>query len=237
MRFLTDLLNKLRKQPEQAATYGTVNPNNQHSSLLPPSHKKQQMAALQSGYDEMLDLSRSIRDHLDSQQELQVKIGETLDQVPEAVGHLRQICRNADRQSEAISNLVESTCTTQEMLHKLVLRSERRMMLALTLFILVMLTAVGGGVYLALPRFKQAQPAPTETAPVELKKPAIIAEPIIEMEPICSELEEIDKLVEAEMVKIAELIDEVILNFEDEAVLAGVKTKVHALVKDFPLYK
>ncbi len=42
---------------------------------------------------------------------------------------------------------------------------------------------------------------------------------------------------ETEMVKIAELIDEVILNFEDEAVLAAVKTKVHTLVKDFPLYK
>ena len=42
---------------------------------------------------------------------------------------------------------------------------------------------------------------------------------------------------EPEMLKIADLIEEVILNFEDEAVLAEVKTKVHALVKDFPLYK
>jgi len=44
-------------------------------------------------------------------------------------------------------------------------------------------------------------------------------------------------LKEAEMVKIADLIDKVIVNFEDDAVIAEVKTEVEALVKDFPLYK
>jgi len=44
-------------------------------------------------------------------------------------------------------------------------------------------------------------------------------------------------LKEAEMVKIADLIDKVILNFEDDAVIAEVKTEVFALIKDFPLYK
>lgn len=44
-------------------------------------------------------------------------------------------------------------------------------------------------------------------------------------------------LKEAEMVKIANLIDKVILNFEDDAVIEEVKQEVFALIKDFPLYK
>lgn len=42
---------------------------------------------------------------------------------------------------------------------------------------------------------------------------------------------------EAEMVKIAELIDKVIVNYEDEAVLASVHGEVNEWMKNFPLYK
>lgn len=42
---------------------------------------------------------------------------------------------------------------------------------------------------------------------------------------------------EAEMVKIAELINRVIENIENEAVLAEIKTEVNALMANFPLYK
>ncbi len=42
---------------------------------------------------------------------------------------------------------------------------------------------------------------------------------------------------EAEMVKIAELINRVIENIENEAVLAEIKTEVNALMAKFPLYK
>lgn len=42
---------------------------------------------------------------------------------------------------------------------------------------------------------------------------------------------------EGDMKRIALLIDKVILNFEDEAVLAEVKSEVNAWMKDFPLYK
>ena len=42
---------------------------------------------------------------------------------------------------------------------------------------------------------------------------------------------------EAEMVKVAEYIDKVISNPEDEAIIAGVKKEVNALMADFPLYK
>lgn len=164
MKFLSGILNKLRGAPQEPATYGTVQAAEKppRTTLLPPSQKKQQMAALESGYHEMLDLSRSIRDHLESQQELQVKIGATLDQVPEAVGHLRHICRNADRQTEAISTLIESTCKTQEMLHDAVRRSERRLVLTLALFLLSILAVVGGGIYLLLPQYKQ----PAETGKI-----------------------------------------------------------------------
>ena len=42
---------------------------------------------------------------------------------------------------------------------------------------------------------------------------------------------------EAEMVKIAELIDKVIVNYEDEAVLKAVHKEVNEWMKNFPLYK
>ncbi len=43
-------------------------------------------------------------------------------------------------------------------------------------------------------------------------------------------------LVEADMATIADLVDEVIANFEDEAILEGVKAKVNALMQDRPLF-
>ncbi len=43
-------------------------------------------------------------------------------------------------------------------------------------------------------------------------------------------------LVEADMATIADLVDEVIANFEDEAILEGVKVKVNALMQDRPLF-
>ena len=181
MKFLSSMLNKLRGEPQEPATYGTVQAAEkpQRAPLLPPSQKKQQMAALQSGYNEMLDLSRSIRDHLESQQELQVKIGETLDQVPEAVGHLRHICRNADRQTEAISSLVDSTGKTQEMLHDVMRRSERRLVLTLTLFLLTIIAVIGGGIYLVLPQYQQQPQQIAVVEKVEAKTPEVAEEPEI----------------------------------------------------------
>ncbi len=43
-------------------------------------------------------------------------------------------------------------------------------------------------------------------------------------------------LVEADMATIADLVDEVIANFEDEAILEGVKAKVNTLMQDRPLF-
>ena len=44
-------------------------------------------------------------------------------------------------------------------------------------------------------------------------------------------------LKEADMKVIVDLIDEVITNFEDEATLEAVKSKVNELMKDLPLFK
>ena len=43
-------------------------------------------------------------------------------------------------------------------------------------------------------------------------------------------------LIEADMVKIVDLIDEVITNFDNEAILETVKEKVNAMMKDKPLF-
>jgi glycine hydroxymethyltransferase len=42
---------------------------------------------------------------------------------------------------------------------------------------------------------------------------------------------------EAEIVQIGELIDEALVNRNDEARLAGIHTKVKAMMAQFPLYK
>lgn len=161
MKFISGILEKLRGTPDPMATYSTVQASQkpQRTSLLPPSQKKQQLAALQSGYNEMLDLTRSIRDHLASQNEVQTKISTTLEHLPETVSHLQHICRNADRQSEAIYSLMESTCQTQEMLHDSIRRSERRMALTLTLFLLAIITVIGGGISWVLPQYRPASAA------------------------------------------------------------------------------
>jgi glycine hydroxymethyltransferase len=41
---------------------------------------------------------------------------------------------------------------------------------------------------------------------------------------------------EAEMVKIIDMIDRLIMNPDDESVIAAVKAEVHALAARFPLY-
>ena len=43
-------------------------------------------------------------------------------------------------------------------------------------------------------------------------------------------------LKEDDMTAIVDLIDEVITNFEDEAILEAVKLKVNAMMKDKPLF-
>ena len=42
---------------------------------------------------------------------------------------------------------------------------------------------------------------------------------------------------EKDMLKIVELIDEVLMNHENESIISGVKKKVNAMMKKFPLYK
>lgn len=184
MKFFSSMLNKLRNTPQELPpAYGTVQAAEKppRTSLLPPSQKKQQLAALQEGYNEMLELSRSIRDHLESQQSLQGKVSEALEQVPEAVSHLRQICRTAEHQNSAISTLVESTCKTQEMLHDAMRRSERRMVLILALFLLTIVSVIGGGFYLLAPQSAQQQPQPVvQHAELKPETPAVEAATDIE---------------------------------------------------------
>ena len=42
---------------------------------------------------------------------------------------------------------------------------------------------------------------------------------------------------EKEMIKIVELIDEVLMNHENEKTIGGVKKKVNAMMNKFPIFK
>lgn len=70
-----------------------------------PSRQERQLASLQSGYFEMIDLVRSIRDHLDRQQNVQSKVVEVLAKVPEALDGMKTLNAAANQQVEVLNVL------------------------------------------------------------------------------------------------------------------------------------
>ncbi len=71
----------------------------------PESKRDRQIAWLQAGYSEMLDLSRSIREHLDRQADLQEKTSRVLERLPEAIEGLNSVGKAAEHQVEVLGLL------------------------------------------------------------------------------------------------------------------------------------
>ena len=80
--------------------------------LRPGSQRERQIAWLQAGYSEMLDLVRSIRTHLDRQEDIQHKLIGTLEHLPESLDGLKGISKATEQQVEVLSllhNQIESS--------------------------------------------------------------------------------------------------------------------------------
>ena len=78
----------------------------------PGSQRERQIAWLQAGYSEMLDLMRGIRTHLDRQEDIQHKLIGTLEQLPESLEGLKGISKATEPQVEVLSllhNQIESS--------------------------------------------------------------------------------------------------------------------------------
>jgi hypothetical protein len=68
------------------------------SRWRPGSKRDRQIAWLQAGYSETLDLMRSIRQHLDRQEDVQVKMANILDRLPESMDGLKSVNKAAEQQ-------------------------------------------------------------------------------------------------------------------------------------------
>jgi hypothetical protein len=112
---LSDFMAKLKKPspPENApASYTDIKPDSGDKPKAPPAVQKEswlsrwrpgskrdrQIAWLQAGYSETLDLMRSIRQHLDRQEDIQVKMANVLDRLPESMDGLKSVNKAAEQQ-------------------------------------------------------------------------------------------------------------------------------------------
>jgi hypothetical protein len=143
--------------------------------LRPGARREEQMAALQSGYQEVLELIRSIREHLARQQEGQERVLHHLDRIPDAV---RGLTRHAEQQTEmfglirqqietnvsrdqkmvesigrfndTLSGLDATHRNTVDAVSSLVTRSERRLAVMMGLLALIALLVLASFVFLGL---------------------------------------------------------------------------------------
>lgn len=71
----------------------------------PGSRRDRQIAWLQAGYSEMLDLMRSIRTHLDRQEDVQHKMLDVFEQLPGSMDALQSVGKAAEQQVEVLGLL------------------------------------------------------------------------------------------------------------------------------------
>ena len=71
----------------------------------PVSKRDRQIAGLQAGYTEMLDLVRGLREHLERQQQVQEKMVQVLDRLPDSIDGLKNVGKAAEQQVEVLSLL------------------------------------------------------------------------------------------------------------------------------------
>ncbi len=75
------------------------------SRWRPGSKRDRQIAWLQAGYQEMLDLMRGIRQHLDRQEDVQHKVVQALELLPGTLESLHNVGRAAEQQVEVLGLL------------------------------------------------------------------------------------------------------------------------------------
>jgi hypothetical protein len=79
--------------------------------------RQQQMATLQQGFTELVDMTRSIRDHLDTSVQTQRALLESLRHLPDAVESLKGVGKATEQQTETLSVLrkqLESAARSEE---------------------------------------------------------------------------------------------------------------------------
>jgi len=140
--------------------------------IRPGAKREQQVAALQAGYDEVVELVEAIQDHLRNQQETQ---REMLKQLPAAVDGLHRVAESTRRQTEALDlihrqlkesgdrdrrllesmtgfketmqSLAESSQSSEKLMRDMIERTEQRMILLVGVIMVLVLLVLGVAVY------------------------------------------------------------------------------------------
>lgn len=115
---MSDFMAKWKKQPspdnrvdvapasgERTKAAPAVQKESWLARWRPVSKRDRQIAWLQAGYSETLDLMRSIRQHLDRQEDIQVKMANVLDRLPESMDGLKSVNKAAEQQVEVLGLL------------------------------------------------------------------------------------------------------------------------------------
>ena len=110
-----EFIRKIRERvppADKVASYIDIMPGSEEKATASPVVRKEawlsrwrpgfkrdrQIAWLQAGYSETLDLLRSIRQHLDRQEDVQVKMANVLDRLPESMEGLQSVNKAAEQQ-------------------------------------------------------------------------------------------------------------------------------------------
>lgn len=70
-----------------------------------PKKREQQMATLQEGFNELVDLTRSIREHMDQQAQTQKTLLDMMNHIPGAVEGLKSVGKATEQQTETLALL------------------------------------------------------------------------------------------------------------------------------------
>lgn len=139
--------------------------------LRPRSKRDRQIATLQEGYYEMLNLVRSISDHLNRQRDVQEQMTTVLKDMPEAMQGLKSVNKAAEQQVEVLNllrrqlhssnehdqqliqsmanfnrtlgTIGETSRQSESLLRHLIERSERRMMFVVSVMAALIFIGIG----------------------------------------------------------------------------------------------
>lgn len=79
-----------------------------------PSKREQQIATLQSGYVELMEVNRSIREYMDQQVLAQQRLLSAIEQLPEAAQRLEHVSNAVDQQTASLESIREQLGTHQQ---------------------------------------------------------------------------------------------------------------------------
>ncbi len=163
-------------RPENIEEHAAGMEGSQGSGFLSKLHhvskRDQQIATLQAGYTELLDLVRSIREHLDKQGQAQEQIVASVDRFNNT---LTLMDETSKRSSDTMAQMAGRARESETLLRTMLERSERRLVILICLLLLVTFSVLGFGIYFGVvPQLRDTQASRQAALPsYEVSSPGI----------------------------------------------------------------